>query len=396
MDIHSIQVSLAILAAGFWVPAGIWLMLKRRALTVLATVPGEARQELPRVSIVIPARNEERNLDQALRSVLRLEYPGLEIVAVNDRSTDGTGAMLETWAKREKRLTVLTVDTLPAGWVGKTYAMHTGARQAQGDYVLFTDADVVFHPSALRRAVNYMQMHQVDHLTAIPDVTVPGTLLDALCATFRFVMFIVFAPWNARKPRSRSYVGIGAFNFIRRSVYQEIGGHTSVALRPDDDIKFGKLVKNRGYQQDVVNGRGMVAVEWYRSLPEFINGLTKNMFSGVEYRVSSVVLVNVGSLLVNVWPWVGVWLTTGLSQALLAVAVVMMVTSFGVAGTPFGVKPWHGLLLPVTFNLLAYTQCRAMTLTLLRGGIHWRGTFYSLRELKANKVGPRLTRPPQL
>ena len=386
MDTHFIQLSLAILAAGFWVPVGLWLMLKRHALTVLATVPVEARQELPRVSIVIPARNEERNLEQALQSVLSLDYPGLEIVAVNDRSTDGTGAILETWAKRETRLTVLTVETLPAGWVGKTYALHTGARQARGDYVLFTDADVVFHPSVLRRAVNYMQTHQVDHLTAIPEVTVPGILLNALCATFTIVMCIVFAPWNARNPRSRSYVGIGAFNFIRRSVYQEIGGHTSIALRPDDDVKFGKLVKSRGYQQDVVNGRGTLAVEWYRSLPEFINGLTKNMFSGVEYRVSWVVLVNVGSLLVNIWPWVGVWFTTGLSQALLAGAVVMMVTSFGVAGIPFGVKPWHGLLLPVTFNLLAYVQCRAMALTLLQGGIYWRGTFYSLRELKAKTV----------
>lgn len=385
MDTHTIQFSLAILAASFWGPVGLWLILKRHALTVLETVPVEPGRPRPRVSIVIPARNEERNLEEALRSVLALEYPGLEIIVVNDRSTDRTGAILETWAKREPRLTVLTIETLPVGWLGKTHALHAGAQQVQGEFILFTDADIVFHPLALRKAMAHVQTNACDHLTVVPEDTMPGFFLRALSATFGIFMFMLFEPWKARNPRSRRYMGIGAFNLVRTSVYQAIGGHTAISFRPDDDLKFGKLVKARGYTQDVLNGKDMVAVEWYRSLPELIDGLMKNMFAGMEYRVSLVIVATFASLLIHIWPWVGVWFAEGWPQALYAGTVVMMVGSFGLAMAPFGVKPWHGLLLPLTISLLVYIQCRATILTLWHGGISWRGTFYPLELLRSKR-----------
>lgn len=181
-------------------------------------------------------------------------------------------------------------------------------------------------------------------------------------------------------------MGIGAFNLIRTSVYKTIGGHEAIALRPDDDLKFGKLVKRNGYRQDVVNGKGMVLVEWYRSVPELIHGLMKNMFAGMEYRLSVVILATIGSLFFHLWPWIGMWFTTGWAQTLFALTVFMMVGSFGFALAPFGVKPWHGLFLPLTISLLVYIQWRATILTLWQGGITWRGTFYPLRQLRANKV----------
>ena len=386
MDTHTIHFSLAILAAGFWVPAGIWLMLNRHALTVLASVPVEDEDLLPTVSIVIPARDEERNLEQALESVLALDYPDLEIIVVNDRSTDGTGAILEKLAERDTRLTVVTNTDLPAGWIGKPYALHRGAQHAQGEFILFTDADIVFHPSALRKAVAHVQANEFDHVTLIPQGTMPGSFLRTLSATFGIFMFIIFKPWKARNPRSRCYMGVGAFNLIRASAYRDLGGHQPVALRPDDDLKFGKLVKDHGYRQDVLNGRGMVTVEWYRSVGELIDGLMKNMFAGMEYRVSSVVAATIAALLIHIWPWIGVWVADGWPQALYAVTVVMMVGNFGVAMAPFGVKFRHGLLLPLTIGLLVYIQCRSAVLALWRGGIVWRGTFYPLRQLKTGKA----------
>ena len=382
MDAHTIHLSLAILAAGFWVPAGIWLMLNRHALTVLASVPVDDEHPLPAVSIVIPARNEERNLEQALESVLALDYPDLEIIVVNDRSTDRTGAILETMAERDARLAVLTIDDLPTGWIGKPYALHTGAQQARGEFILFTDADIVFDPTALQKAMAHVQAHQFDHVTVIPQSAMPGFFLKTFSATFGIFMFILFKPWKARNPRSRCYMGVGAFNLIRMSAYRAMGGHEPVALRPDDDLKFGKLVKDHGYRQDVLNGRGMVTVEWYRSVGELIDGLMKNMFAGMEYRVSSVVTATIAALLIHIWPWIGVWVTGGWPQAGYAVTVVMMIISFGVAMAPFGVKFRHGLLLPLTIGLLVYIQCRSAALALWRGGIVWRGTFYPLRQLK--------------
>ena len=367
-------------------PAGIWLMSKRHAFTVLATVLVEDEDPLPAVSIVIPVRNEERNLEQALQSVLALDYPDLEIIVVNDRSTDDTGAILEKMAERDARLAVVTLDDLPAGWIGKPHALHVGAQQARGEFILFTDADVVFHPSVLRKAMAHVQANGFDHVTLIPQGTMPGSFLRTLSATFGMFMFIIFKPWKARNPRSRRYMGVGAFNLIRAPAYRALGGHEPVALRPDDDLKFGKLVKEHGYRQDVLNGRGMVTVEWYRSLGELVDGLMKNMFAGMEYRVSSVIAATLAALVMHIWPWIGVWVTGGWPQAGYAVTILMMVGSFGVVMAPFGVKFRHGLLLPLTISVLVYIQCRSAALALWRGGIVWRGTFYPLRQLKTGKA----------
>jgi glycosyltransferase involved in cell wall biosynthesis len=386
METDTINICIAFLAAGFWVPVGILLVVKRHALRVLKTIPVEENQPLPSILIVIPARNEERNLEQALQSVLRLDYPGLEIVVVNDRSTDGTGDILKKLAKGDQRLTLLTIESLPEGWLGKTHALQMGAQQAQGEFILFTDADIVFHPFALRKAMSHVQANQLDHLTIVPEDTMPGFFLRVLSATFGIFMFIIFQPWKAKNPQSRKYMGIGAFNLVRTTVYKAIGSHEAIALRPDDDLKFGKLVKRNGYRQEVLNGKGMVAVEWYRSVPELIHGLMKNMFAGMEYRLSLVILSTIGSLLLHLWPWIGMWFATGWAQTLFALTVFMMVGSFGFALAPFGVKPWHGLFLPLTISLLVYIQWRATILTLWQGGITWRGTFYPLRQLRANKV----------
>ncbi len=382
MDAHTIHLSLAMLSAGFWVPAGIWLMSKRHAFTVLASVPVKDEDALPAVSVVIPARNEERNLEHALQSVLDLDYPDIEIIVVNDRSTDTTGAILARTLERDARLAVVTIDDLPAGWIGKPYALHTGAQRARGEFVLFTDADIVFRPSALRKAVAHAQANGFDHVTLIPESTMPGNFLTTVSATFGMFMFIIFKPWKARDPQSRRYMGVGAFNLIRTSAYRAMGGHQPVALRPDDDLKFGKLVKDNGYRQDVLNGRGMVTVEWYRSVAELIDGLMKNMFAGMGYNVSLVIAATLAALVMHIWPWIGVWVTDGWTQACYVVTVVMMVGSFGVVMAPFGVKFRDGLLLPFTIGLLVYIQCRAAALALWRGGIVWRGTFYELRQLK--------------
>lgn len=177
-------------------------------------------------------------------------------------------------------------------------------------------------------------------------------------------------------------MGVGAFNLIRTPAYRAMGGHQPVALRPDDDLKFGKLVKEQGYRQDVLNGWGMIEVEWYRSVGELIDGLMKNMFAGMEYRISWVMAATLAALLMHIWPWFGMWVAEGWPQAWYAVTVVMMILTFGVAMAPFGVKFRHGLLLPLTIGLLIYIQCRAMALALWRGGIVWRDTFYELRQLK--------------
>lgn len=383
---ETVSLIVAMLAAGFWIIAGVLLCVKRDALVCLKSIAVDVSVPHPKVSIIIPARNEERNICQALQSVLALDYPNLEICVVNDRSTDGTGSILQKMSQQDSRLKVQQIDTLPQGWLGKTHALQRAAQNAIGEFLLFADADIVFHPLALRNAMHYVQQHQLDHMTVIPEDTMPGTFLHVISATFGMFMFLLFQPWKARDPRSRRYMGIGAFNLVRTSVYHAIGGHEALRLRPDDDLKLGKLIKRSGYRQEVLNGTGMVSVEWYRSVSELIDGLMKNMFAGMEYRVSFVILATLGTLLIHLWPWVGFWMTSGVCQVWLGMTVLTMIGSFAYGMAPYGVKPWHGFLLPVTISLFLYIQWRATFLTLWNGGITWRGTHYSLAELKNNKV----------
>jgi cellulose synthase/poly-beta-1,6-N-acetylglucosamine synthase-like glycosyltransferase len=341
---------------------------------------------LPRVSILIPARNEERNLEEALRSVLALDYENLEIDVIDDRSTDRTGEILDRMAAAEPRLRVVHVRELPAGWLGKNHALWLGAEKATGDFLLFTDADVVLEPSALRRAVQVMVADGLDHLTASPEIARPSVLFELFIGAFSLFFALFTRPWKAKDPRSPHYVGIGAFNLVRATAYRAVGGHRTIAMRPDDDLKLGKLLKTRGFRQEFVFGQGALRVEWYTSVRELIQGLMKNAFSGVDYRVRVVAVATVIQLAVFVWPFLAVLLIPGVARWLNLASVLTLVGLCWINAPLAGVRRWHGIGFPLATLLFLYILWRATLLTLWRDGIDWRGTHYPLAELRANKI----------
>lgn len=377
---------LAVVILACWLAIGVELALGNRSIRFLQDVSELPRCPQPRVSVIIPARNEERNLREALASILRQDYGEFEVIAVNDRSTDRTGAILDGMAREERRLRVVHITELPSGWLGKNYALDCGARQADGDLLLFTDADVVMHPSTLRRAVGYMAAHGIDHLAVAPDVRMPGMLLRAFVVAFCIFFSLYARPWKARDPKSRRFVGIGAFNLVRAHVYRAVGTHEAIAMRPDDDIKLGKLIKKGGYRQEFLFGTGMIQVEWYASVGELIEGLTKNTFAGVEYSLLAIVGASAAQLTLNVWPFLALLLTRGETRALYAAAVLVMLVLCGDAARFLGVRRGYALGFPLATLLFVYIMWRSMLIALLTGGITWRGTRYSLAALKANKV----------
>lgn len=342
--------------------------------------------ELPPASIVFAARNEARGIEQALQSHLALDYPGLEIIAVNDRSEDATGEILERMAAADPRLTVVHVKELPPGWLGKNHALHVGARRARGELILFTDADVVLVPDTLRLAASYLIREKLDHLTAGPHVDMRGWVLKTF-GVFFGVMFTVFSqPWKARDSRSRNHVGIGAFNLVRADTYRRIGGHEPIRLRPDDDMKLAKLVKKNGGTQDFVNGADRIRVEWYHSVPEAILGLRKNGFAGIDYRYSLLLLATVTQILFFIWPYVAVFVTHGWTRVAYGVTVGLMLFLMAGAAREQRAPVWVGIAVPVASLLFITVVWNAMLYTVIHRGIEWRGTHYDLDELKANKV----------
>ena len=363
------------------------LVTGARGIACLEDLPlPEFQESWPTVSLIVPARNEQRDIEEALRSLLKLDYPALEIIVINDRSSDRTGEILAKLADQFPDLLVVHVTELPEGWLGKNHALYLGAERAHGELLLFTDADVVMNPSSLRRAVGYFLDRQVDHLTMTPILHMPSTLLEAFVVTFTIFFSAYFRPWKVRDPNSNAHVGIGAFNLIRSSTYRDIGTHEAIRMRPDDDVKLGKLVKLNGKKQDVVNGRGLLRVRWYHSLSELIEGLMKNAFSGADYRLGLVTFASLFAICFLAGPFVAVFLTTGLPQWLFGAAVVLLLLTYVDAARSISARWWLAPLFPICTLLFVYIQWRAVYLTYRTGGITWRGTHYSLAELRANKL----------
>ncbi len=365
--------------------SGIDLMLGIARIERLARLPSFAGAA-PSVSLIVAARNEERNVEAAARTLLAQVYPALEIIAVDDRSDDRTGAILDALAAGESRLQVVHIRELPPGWLGKNHALSFGAASGHGEWLLFADADVMMAPDTVSRAVAYAERRGVDHLTILPDAVMPGLLLKGFVGVGILIFGAALRPWKARDPKSRSYVGVGAFNLVRASAYAKAGGHEPIRLRPDDDIKLGKILKRSGARQDVLSGRGMVSVEWYHTVGETIDGLMKNSFSVVQYNPLAMIAGTAFYLVLALAAPAACVLGSGPLRLFggLAIGVQLLVLLF--VAREAGLPKRSVLLYPLCYLLFAWILIRALVLNLSQGGIVWRGTFYPLSELRKNRV----------
>jgi glycosyltransferase involved in cell wall biosynthesis len=357
----------------------------RRAIPLLPDSAAGVR--LPSLSVVLAARDEAPHVERSLRSLLAQDYPELEIIAVDDRSRDGTPAVLSGVAKSDTRVVVLRVHELPAGWLGKNHALWRGAERARGEWLLFTDADVVFATGALRRALSYAVAHELDHLTLAPLLVARSLPLRAFVAYFAYAFIALWGAYRANDRRSGRGVGIGAFNLVRRSAYEAVGTMRAISLRPDDDIRLGRRLRAFGFRQRMLNGRAVLSVAWYPSLGAAVSGLEKSMYPSVEYRVVDALIVVAFIVATMVWPFIGVALLGGVDRVLLATAVLCL--WLGVAetyrqalGDLLDLRAVVAIVLfPFSAAVFAYTVVRSMFLA-ETVGLTWRGTVYPLSLLR--------------
>jgi glycosyltransferase involved in cell wall biosynthesis len=383
---HIVSLFLAVAALLFFSLFGIDLFLGNRSTAFLRDVSLGGKVPSPRVSVIIPARNEQRRIREALQSILHQDYPNAECIVINDRSTDHTGAILAEMARQDARLRVITISELPSGWMGKNYALYRGAEIATGELILFADADVIMDRTVLARAVTYLSERQLQHLAVLPEIRMPGVLLGMFTSAFGIFFSLYARPWKAKDPKSKRFVGIGAFNLVSAQAYRAAGTHKAIAMRPDDDLKLGKLLKKQGYRQELMFGGGMMHVEWYSSVRELVDGLMKNSFSGVEYSVAAAAAAGIALLWGTVWPVLGMLFTRGNTQ-LLNLGIVLVLLLITADTNHFhGLPRWYAFGLPLGGILFTYILWKATLKTIWEGGIRWRGTHYPLALLKANKV----------
>ena len=343
----------------------------------------------PLVSIIVPARNEERDIEQSLTRLLELDYDNYEVIAVNDRSTDRTGEIMERVAARlavNGRLRVIHHRELPAGWLGKTHAMWTATKEAKGDWLLFTDADVQFKPDSLRRALAYAEAERADHVVVFPQMIMkrPGEFM--MIAFFQTMFVFGHRPWKVADPKSKDHMGVGAFNLIRRSTYEAVGTYEALRMEVLDDMKLGKVVKNAGFAQRNVFGEDLISIRWARGARGVVDNLTKNFFAVLSFQWWRTLISAFGLAFLNLMPFLGVWLAHGWERLPYAIALASMFSIYVGMSWRSGVPAYYFLLHPVSTALFVYTLLLSMCHALWNDGIIWRGTRYPLEELRKGMV----------
>lgn len=365
----------------------LWLLYGARKLSRIKkdSREGQANPELPSLTIVVPARNEEKTLGVGLRSLLQLTYPNLEIIVVNDRSTDDTARVLAEFQKQDSRLKGVNVTDLPVGWLGKNHALQLGAKESQSELILFTDADVEIDNWFLRKAVEFLIRNHLDHLAAIPKVTGGEHQLYPVLGVFGLAFSLFTRPWQGKDPKKNQAVGIGAFNLVRRSAYAALGGHGKIALRPDDDLKLALIFKRNGFKTDCVNAVEGLRVEWYSSFDALKRGLEKNTMTGFEYSFPKAILGNVLFVVTFLLPFGLLFVTSGMSWLISLCTVGVLLLAY--AGQLYEARMplWCVPFFPLAALAIFFVFTRACWLTFRKQGVYWRDTFYSLELLRTNR-----------
>lgn len=340
----------------------------------------------PTVSILFAARDEAEKLPGALATFLALDYPRYEVVAVDDRSADSTNTILQAAAQKDPRLKVLGVDSLPAGWLGKPHALQRAYENSSGEWLVLTDADVHFAPDVLRLAIALAKKNQWDHLPLLAGAKL-FTFGEKMVMTFFACAFVLATrPWSVSNPKSGAYIGIGAFQLIRRSAYEKMGTHRRLAMEVVDDVKVGKLVKEAGLRSGVGKAGPAVSVHWHAGARNLIRGTEKNFFAAANYSLWMAGAQLFSIFMAWIFPWLALPFVHGWTRIFAIVAIVVPMMAQAGAAREFRVSMLYALTQPVGALIFLWMLLRSTIITLRNGGITWRGTFYPTKELKKGVV----------
>jgi glycosyltransferase involved in cell wall biosynthesis len=381
---------LAILTFGivafFWVTYGLKVAYGAVRLPWLRNYAPAANEDCPAISVIFAARDEQTKLSAALATLVAIDYPNLEIIAVDDRSSDATPKILDDFSAQHPRLKVVHIRELPPGWLGKPHALQEGYQASTGELVLFTDADVKFKRDSLRRVVTLLRERRLDHLSLLGDVERTGFWDTVFLSFFGMGMQLATDPSKLSNPNSRSYAGVGAFQILGRRAYELCGTHRRLAMEVIDDMKLGKLVKMAKLRSGLAIAQDYVSVEWHAGLHNLIRGVEKNFFAGAQFRISIVAVQVLLLLGMNVLPFLGLFFGHGWTRALAAVSVLIGLCFHAGVDVVMRVPVLYCFTLPLGATVMAYMILRSAVVTLHQGGIVWRDTFYPLEELRRGLI----------
>jgi glycosyltransferase involved in cell wall biosynthesis len=381
-----------------WLLALAWLWKAIDALRGIPQIPDLTRidasslpalpdREGPHLAVVVPACNEEVSIQATLRSLLASTGLRLEIVAVNDRSTDRTGALIEEVAAEaafsgsSHRLIAIHVSELPECWLGKPHAMARGAEMASAPWLLFTDADVIFHPDALALSLRHAMARNADHMILVPTLAIETNGEAAVLAAMNILGQWTIRLWKVSDPKAGDFFGSGSFNLIRRGVYTRLGGFAALRLEVVEDLALGQLVKHARYAQHAAVGPGLIRIRWLQGTFGIVHLAEKNAFAFYRYRVGLTLLACLGIASLAVLPLAAL-MAGGWATAAGLVTYASILLAYAANRRISGVPPWLAVLFAPAAAIVLFALLRSMVLALARKGVEWRGTRYPLEELR--------------
>jgi chlorobactene glucosyltransferase len=364
------------------------------ALPSIPRVP--RRSGLPRVSIIIPARNEASNLARLLPSLLNLDYGSYEIIVVDDASSDATAAIAA-----EFDAIVIRGGGPPRGWTGKNYACHLGANVATGDWLLFTDADTEHAPLALASAMGYALDRQLDALSIMTGQDC-FSFWERLLLPFAYQQYFVGVPGaQVNHGRTADAIANGQYILIRRAVYDRIDGHEAVRGSVVEDVRLAQVLRAHGARLLVARGEALVHVRMYRGLRDIWEGFSKNSFQFLTLNPRRGLLVVLSTLAAGLTPLLfALGLQPGNDAVMLMAGYSYAFLVLGLMGWDrlFRVPAWYGLLHPLSVAVFTLIALNSMVLALTRRGVRWKGRTYGGRSMPVEPSATRThsrQRPPQ-
>jgi len=345
------------------------------------------KQDAPLVSIIIPARNEENNIEECLESLLKQNYPKIEIVVIDDRSEDRTLELLKSLSAKDQRIKIVEVKELPSGWTGKSHALYEGVKHAQGEWLLFSDADTVHDSRCLAASMNYASKFNLDAVSVEPHFEWNKFFHKLTFPIFCLIVSCIFPIFTINRKDSKRTLSNGQYILIKAKVYESIGGHEKIKDRILEDLALAENVKKSGYSYNLVLGTELEKVRMYRDIKSYWQGWSRILFLALNKNLVSALILYVLFFTISLIPFLVLAFIVVLPQPFLllksivilnaiTIFLIIIVNSFIMC--IFRINPLYSLLHPISIIAAMAVGGNSIYTTYTKKGIEWKGVRYKV------------------
>ncbi len=359
-------------------------------LDIIVTPAPPPAANAPLISICIPARNEENNIRNCVESALRQDYPNIEVVVLDDRSTDATLTQLKEIASGDSRLLPISGSDLPEGWAGKPYALFQASAAAHGEWLCFVDADTFLTPHAISSCYAKALETKADMFTTMNEQVLGSFWEKVVMPLVMTALSVGFSPRKVNDPATRDAIANGQFILIRRAVYDSIGGHEKVKDQIVEDKAISEQVKWNGHRLIVADGMKVIRTRMYTDLPSMWEGWTKNIYLGLRDHPSMLMLGAFGAtlsliaaLFLPLWPILGIsWYFNQGNWPAIAVTIESLIVWGSLiylrvkVAHKMNISGWYALTTPLGAGVFAAMMLASAWKVISGQGVTWRGRKY--------------------